>query len=174
MSTPSMLRISGQGRAFPHWLDTRDPEARRGTDRVRTIDPNLTVGLNLRQRHYEIWGPSIHYRGWIPLCICQDDQGRTWRGNVPWDRVIASLIQAREGELAPDRVARHNEEARDAVDRRERDRVREGAKYYHKHVQGQDAGHGRHSDQDVADGWHAALSSSKPQPRERVISIARG
>lgn len=172
--TASPIRLPGQGRAFPAWLDTRDPEALRGTSRLRTIDPNLTVGLNLQTRAYEVWGPSIHFRGWVPICVCQDEQGRPWRGTVPWDRVIASLIQAREGELAPDVAAAHNEKIQRDVDDRERARVREGVKYYRKAVQGELEGYGRHRDQDVADGWRSANESAKPQPRGRVISIARG
>lgn len=164
-------RAHGQGKALPWWLDTRDPEAIRGTTRLRTIDPNLIVGRNRKTKVFEVWGPSLHYCGWVAICECRDDQWNPWYANVPWERVVASLIEARDGMLAPDRAAAHNERLQAEMDARERDRVREGVKYYRRHVQGQDRGYGRHSDQDVADGWHAALSSAKPAPRGQVISI---
>jgi len=94
-----------QGRMLPQWLDTRDAEAVRGSTRVRTVDRNLIVGRDRRRGVFQVWGPSLNAGGWLPICDCQDDEGRPFRGPVPWEVIVAALVQARGGELSADVAA---------------------------------------------------------------------
>lgn len=158
-----------QGRMLPVWLDTSDPEAARGSVRVRTVDRNLIVGLDRRRGVFQVWGPSLGVGGWVPICDCQDDLGRPFRGAVPWELVISALVQARAGELSADVVQRHNETLdrnRDAeLDRR----TQEGAEFYARAVAGEREGWGRWDASDVEAAYQRQVNGVKPAPSGRHV-----
>lgn len=165
-------KARGQGRMLPVWLDTGDPEAARGSVRVRTVDRNLIVGVDRRRGVFQVWGPSLQTGGWVPICDCQDDRGQPFRGTVPWEMVVGALIQARGGELSADVVARHNE-ALDRSREQELDRqVEEGARFYARAVAGEREGWSRWSTSDVEDAYRSANEGrSKAEPRGRVTFV---
>jgi hypothetical protein len=155
-----------QGRMLPYWLDTGDPEAQRGSTRVRSVDRNLIVGRDRRRGVFQVWGPSLSAGGWLPICDCQDDRGRPFRGTVPWELVVAALVQARGGELSADVAARHNEALDRAKDAELERQVEAGAKYYARAVAGEREGWGRWDYRDVEDAYRMAQEGgSKAAPR---------
>lgn len=165
MSTAYQLP-KNQGRMLPHWLDTGDPEAQRGSTRVRSVDRNLIVGRDRRRGVFQVWGPSLSAGGWLPICDCQDDRGRPFRGTVPWELVVAALVQARGGELSADVAARHNEALDRAKDAELDRQVEEGAKYYARAVAGEREGWGRWDYREVEDAYRMAQEGgSKAAPR---------
>lgn len=155
-----------QGRMLPHWLDTRDPEAQRGSTRVRAVDRNLIVGRDQRRGVFQVWGPSLSAGGWLPICDCQDDTGRPFRGLVPWEVIVAALVQARGGALSADVAARHN----DALDRSREEaldrQVDEGCRFYARAVAGEREGWGRWDHREVEDAYRMAQEGGgKATPR---------
>jgi len=151
---------------LPSWLDTRHPEAARGTTRVRSVDANLIIGRDLRRDVFQVWGPSLDAGGWVPLCDCQDDTGRPFRGAVPWELIVASLVQARGGELSVDVAARHNEALDRANDAALDRRLEEGAKFYARAVAGEREGWGRWDAAEVEDAYRMAMEGGgKAAPR---------
>lgn len=159
----------GQGRSFPVWLSVQDPEALRGTLALRTVDPNLTVGLDVRRGVYQVWGPSLDVGGWTPICDCQSDDGIPFRGSVPWPLIVRGLIQAREGELGPDRAARENAGLEAAAARVFESRLEEGSRYAARAVNGEVEGWGRCDGRDLDDAFRCADEGrSKVEPRGRV------
>lgn len=164
--TASLTRLRNHGRALPGWLDTRDPEAARGTVRLRTIDANLVVGLDRRRGVFQVWGPSLSAGGWVALCDCQDDAGEPFRGSVPWEVILASLVRARGGELSADVAARHNERLQRSADAALDDRIVEGARFYARAVAGEREGWGRWDALEVEDAFRCADEGrSKAEPR---------
>jgi hypothetical protein len=155
MSRPSFL---------PPYLDLRRDEAVRGTNRLRSIDPLLLVAWNTRRELYEVWGPSMLARGWVPICECSDDYGRPFRDQVPWELIMEGLIQAREGDQAREALEqneRMHASRQAALDAKNR----EGASYFDRAIVGEIEGWGRWDGRDVADGWNAAAHGQKPAPR---------
>ena len=100
---------------LPPWLDTEHPEALRGTTRLRPFDPGLTVGWNRIENRFEIWGHSLR-KGRVCVCACIDDDGAVFVRDVPWDRLIASLWDMREGPAACERAEAANAKLRAAQD----------------------------------------------------------
>jgi len=160
-----------QGRVLPQWLATTDPEALRGTQRLRTVDRNLIVGLDRRRGVFQVWGPSLSSGGWVPICDCQDDEGRPFRGFVPWDLIAAALIRAREGELSADIVERHNERLYADEDRRVDERTADGAEFYARAVAGEREGWGRFAAEDVEAAYLRQVLGEKPEAQGVVHSL---
>lgn len=177
MPTPSvenMIRPRNQGRMLPFWLDTKDPEAKRGTVHVRGVDANLIVGLDTRRQVYMVWGPSLALGGWCAIFDCEDDRGRAFRGTVPWPLIVHELRVARDSEeLSADRVQRLNDEREAASIRALQDEQYEAAVYCAKGVAGDLSGSGRHSPEDVLDGYWNARESRKAPPKGQIISVGR-
>jgi len=142
---------------LPVWLDTADPEAAKGSTRVRTVDRNLIVGVDRRRGVFQVWGPSLSTGGWVPICDCQDDGGRPFRGTVPWEVVVSALVQARGGELSADVVARHNEKLEQSQEAEFDRRVDEGARFYARAVAGEREGWGRWDAADVEAAYRKAV-----------------
>lgn len=149
----SVTRMSGHGKTFPTYFDTQHPEAIRGTTRLRTIDPNLIVGWNGREARLQIWGPSIAFGGWTPICDVADDYGKPYLQQVPWELILAALLEMREGELSSDKLVRLDAERRAELDREQREMLAEGASYYQRGVSGELNGWGRNLDT-ISAGWH--------------------
>lgn len=164
-------RLRNHGRVFPVWLDTTNPEAQRGTTRLRAIDPNLTAGLDSRRGVMMVWGPSLEFGGWIPICDCQDDRGVPFRGHIPWEIILAELREAREGTLSADRVLAAQDrqmQERDAFLSRQ---AEEGAAFYRQAVAGEVSGSGRFSAEDVGQAWRRQVHGEKPAPKGQIISL---
>jgi len=149
------VRPRNNGRMLPAYLDAQHPEAVRGTTHVRTLDPNLVVGLDTRRTTFQVWGPSLAAGGWIAICDCQDDQGRPFRGTVPWERVCVALREAREGELSVDRAERENARLRAQTAAAADRELEEGAKYWARGIAGELHGWGRWDAADIARGWNS-------------------
>jgi hypothetical protein len=151
------MRLATPGGMFPAWLDTRDPEAVRGSNRVRAFDRNMVIGLDTRRWVYQLWGPSISAGGWVPIADVTDDYGQPLRGSgLVWDSVLLMVQRAREGaEAACDRVHAHNERLRASrladmqADRRER------TAYCAKAIGREVNGDGRYSAEDMVRGLNS-------------------
>jgi hypothetical protein len=148
---------------LPAWLNTRDPEAVRGTARVRAVDPNLLVGFNAARNQFEIWGP--HYRsggelgnGWGCIVPVTDDRGIPYRGPVPWDRITVELCRLR---AAADRaagravqaMAERNARRRQAAERDLSTFQQEAARYFAEPIAREADGDGRWKAADVLRGF---------------------
>jgi hypothetical protein len=166
--------MRGHGRILPIWFDARDPEAQRGTVRLRSIDPNLIAGLNRKRGVYEIWGPSTVQAGWVPLVECSDDYGKPYRGNVPWDLICISIARARQdGESAVDRVLAHNERLRASRQATIDDRNRASVQYAQKAIADEWDSASRFSSADVMLGLkNADEGRSKRTAEERTELIS--
>jgi hypothetical protein len=147
------VRPKNHGRTLPGYLDTQHPEAVRGTTHVRTLDPNLLVAWDPQRAAFVIYGPSLSAGGWVPICVCQDDLGRPFRGVVPWEIICATLRNAREGELSADIAARQNERMLAAADAARRRELEEGARYFARGIAGELEGWGRQDAADISRGW---------------------
>jgi hypothetical protein len=174
VSRMGCLKPRGQGRMLPHFIDTKDPEAVRGTYQLRRIDANLTVGLDRRRHVYQVWGPSLSAGGWVPICDGPDDDGRPYRGTVPWELICHALIQARDGEPACDRAARENERREAELAARHGAEVTDALRFGRRAIAGERSGWGRWSGQEVAEAYARQAYGEKPGPTGRKIYIARG
>jgi hypothetical protein len=174
MSNPAPYkRLKNQGRAFPLWIDTEDPDAKRGTIKLRTMDPNLTVGLNVRTHEYEVWGPSLEVGGWVPLCACLKDGGEPYRNPVPWDLIMVALRNAREGELSADWADRKNQEHLAAQEQQRTAFEEEALRFFLPAISGDLSGSGRHSGESAMDAWNRQTYGQKAAPKGRIISVGR-
>jgi hypothetical protein len=149
---------------LPPYLDTKMPEAVRGTNRLRSIDPNLIVGWDTRRGVFTVYGPSIAFRGWVPIADCADDQGRPFRQIVPWELIMRGLVEAQDGPSSAEKALAHNERQHAARQADLDARNHAAAEYFDDAMQGEIEGWGRHRGQDVADGWKSATASQKPEP----------
>ena len=165
------VRMKGHGRTLPPYLDASHPEARRGTAHLRTVDANLIVAWNKSRHVFEVWGPSLEARGWWGICEVSNERGRPYRGVVPWELICAQFIEAREGELSADIAFRANEERGRQFEREHERRTEEGIKYFQRGIAGELGGYGRHSADDIADGWNHAAYGQKPAPRGQVVNV---
>lgn len=162
----------GHGRWVPEWVDTQDPEAMRGTQKIRVIDRNLFVGWDRSKAAFVIYGPSIRAKGWIPLVVCQDDYGVPYRCPVPWDVICLSLLKAREGELACDIANQRNDERMNREAELLMDRNREIARYAAGAVASEIAGNGRFDGRDLTDAVQCADEGrTKTEPRHKIVSV---
>lgn len=166
------FRLFNHGHVLPGYVDTRDPEAVRGTNRVRSVDPNLLAVFNREQwgndgvqGMYQVWGPSVDAGGWVPLLDVMDDYGKPYRGVIPWELVVAAIVRGREeGEGVIDRILAHNERLQAADEARRRNDCREGVRYFRRAIAGEVSGWGRWSAEDVARGYRSAKDSEKAAP----------
>lgn len=152
---------------LPPYLDTKAPEAVRGTNRLRSLDTNLIVGLDTRRGVFTIYGPSTTFRGWVPIADAQDDNGRPFRGIVPWELIMKGLIDAQDGPTCAERAFAANERMEHERQQTLDNRNHAAAEYFNEAMVGELEGWGRWSGQDVADGWHSASESAKPAPIEQ-------
>lgn len=153
--------FKNQGRTFPAWLDLRDPEAMRGTVRVRSVDPNFTVGLDTRRQVYQVWGPALELGGYVPIMEVQDDRGVPYRGLVPWELVQHAIRRGRESTTsAVDRVAEHNRQLTASRKADMENEHLEAAKYCEEAMVREFQGNSPWDARDVMDGYRSALTGS--------------
>lgn len=162
----------GHGQAFPPWLDTQDPDAVRGTRFVRSVDPNLTVGRNRRDGSYMLWGPSVSLGGWVPIAVCQDDNGVAFAAPVPWELIVQGIRrqydESERGLFAPQRAAARAEAWKDRQRRDSAARTNATLRYAAKAVAGEIRGSGRFDARDLMEGVVCADEGrTKTPPRFR-------
>jgi hypothetical protein len=167
----SVARLQNHGRVFPYWLDLTDPEAVRGTRHIRTVDPNLTVGLDTRQHVYSIWGPSLSEGGWVQLLECRDDQWRPFRGFVPWELITAAIRRqmddAERGIFVTDRVQEANQRREQRAEREQSEAYGDALDYAARAVSRELSGDSPWSAEDVVQGYHNAREGRSRAPRKQ-------
>ena len=138
---------------IPAHIDTADPEAIRGTARVRLVDPAWLIGFNTIRAVYELWGPSLE-RCWCHLLDVRADDGTPFRGVVPWERIVAALQRGRDaGERLATETHEHNERLRAANNARESARLKDIVRYGHRGILAEQRGASRWASADVAEGY---------------------
>lgn len=164
-----MVRLQNHGRSWPHWMSAADLEARRGTIRVRAVDPNLICLRNERKGWWEVWGPSISAGGWVSLMVVCDDRGRAWTQNPPWELVVNAIVRGRERALSiADEVEAHNASVRAAQEKLDQDRGADGCEFFRKAVAGEAEGWGRWKADDVAAAWKRQTFGEQADPAGKV------
>jgi hypothetical protein len=140
---------------LPFWLDTRDPEAVRGTARVRSVEPLWLAALDRRASArqgrpvYVVWGPQFTRGGWGPVC-----ELGTVAGSPDWTGFVVAQQQARRGaERVVDRVLAHNERLIRDRERVQTDHRLAAAEYFGEAIAQEQDGTLRYGAQDVLRGW---------------------
>lgn len=162
----------------PAYLNTRDPEAIRGTSRVRAVEPLWFAALDQqastrrKKRVYVVWGPHFVRGGWGPVC----EVGMRGDGNPDWDAFVICQQRARGSGITPEETIRRLHAENEArIERNKQslsDVAKEKLEYARSAVAADLAGASRFSSEDVLNGLRMADEGrSKAPPKGQVFSL---
>lgn len=162
----------------PGHLNTRDPEAIRGTARVRAVEPLWFAALDQqassrrRTRVYVVWGPHFVSGGWSRVC----EVGRRGDGQPDWDAFVIYQQRMRGSSLSPEETIRQlhaDNEARIERNKQSLSAIaKEKLEYGRAAVAADLAGASRFSSDDVLNGLRMADEGrTKAPPKGQVFSL---